>query len=49
MNNGVYVRWEGDVKGVSGRPTLALGSALVPETLSCSFCVEHSELISLIS
>ena len=25
-----------------GRPTLALSSALVPQTLSCSVCVEDS-------
>ena len=27
---------------VCGRPTLALSSALVPQTLSCLFCVEDS-------
>ena len=34
---------------VCGRPTLALGSALVPQTLSCSVCVEDSELINALS
>ena len=27
---------------ICGRPTLALNSALVPQTLSCSVCVEYS-------
>ena len=32
----------GVVQLVCGRPTLALSSALVPQTLSCSVCVEDS-------
>ena len=32
----------GGLQQVCGRPTLALGSALVPQTLSCSACVEDS-------
>ena len=34
---------------VCGRPTLALSSALVPQTLSCSVCVEDSLLINVLS
>ena len=34
---------------VCGRPTLALSSALVPQTLSCLVCVEDSELINALS
>ena len=30
----------GGLQLVCGRPTLALSSALVPQTLSCSVCVE---------
>ena len=33
---------EGGLQLVCGRPTLALSSALVPQTLSCSACVEDS-------
>ena len=32
----------GGLQLVRGRPTLALSSALVPQTLSCSVCVEDS-------
>ena len=32
----------GGLQLVCGRPTLALSSALVPPTLSCSVCVEDS-------
>ena len=32
----------GGLKLLCGRPTLALSSALVPQTLSCSVCVEDS-------
>ena len=32
----------GGLQLVCGRPTLALSSALVPQTLSCSVCVEDS-------
>ena len=32
----------GALQLVCGRPTLALSSALVPQTLSCSVCVEDS-------
>ena len=32
----------GGLQQVCGRPTLALSSALVPKTLSCSVCVEDS-------
>ena len=32
----------GGVQLVCDRPTLALSSALVPQTLSCSVCVEDS-------
>ena len=32
----------GGLQLVCGRPTLALSSALVPKTLSCSVCVEDS-------
>ena len=32
----------GGFKLVCGRPTLALSSALVPQTLSCLVCVEDS-------
>ena len=32
----------GELQLVSGRPTLALSSALVPQTLSCLVCVEDS-------
>ena len=32
----------GGLQLVCGRPTLALSSALVPRTLSCSVCVEDS-------
>ena len=34
--------WGGGLQLVCGRPTLALSSALVPQTLSCSVCVEDS-------
>ena len=39
----------GGLQLVSGRPTLALSSALVPQTLSCLVCVEDSLLISILS
>ena len=32
----------GGLQLVCGRPTLALSSALVPQTLSCLVCVEDS-------
>ena len=32
----------GGLQLVCGRPTLALSSALVPQTLNCSVCVEDS-------
>ena len=32
----------GGLQLVCGQPTLALSSALVPQTLSCSVCVEDS-------
>ena len=32
----------GGLQLVCGRPTLVLSSALVPQTLSCSVCVEDS-------
>ena len=32
----------GGLQLVCGRPTLALSSALAPQTLSCSVCVEDS-------
>ena len=32
----------GGLQLVCGRPTLALGSALVPQTFSCSVCMEDS-------
>ena len=35
----------GGLQLVCGRPTLALSSALVPQTLSCSVCVEDSDLL----
>ena len=34
---------------VCGRPALALSSALVPQTLTCSVCVEDSWLINALS
>ena len=34
---------------VCGRPTLALSSALVPQTISCSVCVDDSWLINALS
>ena len=39
----------GGLQLVCGRPTLALSSALVPQTLSSSVCVEESELINALS
>ena len=36
----------GGLQLVCGRPTLALSSALVPQTLSCLVCVEDSYLIN---
>ena len=39
----------GGLQQVCGRPTLALISALVPQTLSCSVCVEDSRLINALS
>ena len=36
----LLVGWRGGLQLVCGRPILALCSALVPQTLSCSFCVE---------
>ena len=39
----------GGLQLVCGRPTLALSSALVPQTLSCLVCVEDSWLLSALS
>ena len=39
----------GGVQLVSGRPTLALSSALVPQAFNCSVCVEDSKLINALS
>ena len=36
------IKITGGLQLVFGRPTLALNSALVPQTLSCLFCVEDS-------
>ena len=37
----------GGLQLVCGRPTLALSSALVPETLSCLVCVDFGWLVVL--
>ena len=49
MNNQIEVPpWDasneitGGLQLVCGRPTLPLSSTLVPQTLSCSVCVEDS-------
>ena len=39
----------GGLQLVCGRPTLALNSALVPQTLSCLVCVEDFYLINALS
>ena len=39
----------GGLQLVCGRPTLALRSAMVPQTLSCLVCVEDSYLINALS
>ena len=41
---GMKLLGEGGLQLVCGRPTLALSSALVPQTLSFSVCVEDSLL-----
>ena len=37
-----YNEITGELQLVCGRPTLALSSALVPQTLSCLVCMEDS-------
>ena len=39
----------GGLQLVCGRPTLALSSALVPQTLNCLVCVEDSQRIGALS
>ena len=41
--------WVWGLQLVSGRPTLAPSSALVPQTLNCLVCVEDSLLINALS
>ena len=43
------IKITGGLQLVCGRPTLALSSALLPQTLSCSVCVEVSWLINALS
>ena len=42
-------RGKGGLQLVCGRTTLALSAALVPQTLSCSVCVEDFLLINALS